>query len=239
MLMSSTVTFAKPGWFRALVIVAVTLATALLALLATPGRAAAPAAATRTGAGAPVIAVLGDSFSAGFGLAAGEGWVDLLKGKLSAKGYPHRVVNASISGDTTAGGRARIAGVLSQHSPAIVVIELGGNDGLRGGSLQAMKENLEQIIRAVRSARSTPLLVGIELPTNYGPEYTRRFVQAFAEVAKTTGTPLVPSIVAGFGDRLELFQADRIHPLPAAQPLMLEHVWAVLRPLLGKPRTAP
>ena len=200
--------------------------------------AAAPPVAVAPGAGgnaAPVIAVVGDSLSAGYGLSAGEGWVDLLQRKLAAERYPHRVVNASISGDTSAGGRARIAGVLREHTPSIVIIELGGNDGLRGSSPQAMKDNLKSMVDAAKAVRAKPLLVGIELPPNYGPQYNRLFAQSFIETAKETGVPLVPSIFDGFGHRFDLFQPDRVHPLAAAQPKMLDTIWRHLRPLLGRP----
>jgi len=184
---------------------------------------------------APVLVIVGDSLSAGYGLPAGQGWVDLLQSKLASERYPHRVVNASISGDTTAGGRARIDALLAQHAPEIVVIELGGNDGLRGGNLKAMRDNLDYMLTAARQAKAKVLLIGMQLPPNYGPQYTRRFDAVYADLAQTQQAPLVPSLVEGFGERLELFQPDRIHPVAAAQPRMLDNVWPKLQPLLGEP----
>ncbi len=186
--------------------------------------------------GAPVLLVVGDSISAGYGLPAGQGWVDLLAARLKVARYPHRVVNASISGDTTAGGRARLAALLAQHRPAVVVIELGGNDGLRGGNLKATRENLDAMVVAVRKAGAKVLLVGTKLPPNYGPAYTREFDGIFEAVAAARKVPVVPYFFAGFGDKNELFQTDRIHPAAAAQPLLLDNVWPALAPLLGKPR---
>jgi acyl-CoA thioesterase-1 len=182
----------------------------------------------------PVVVVIGDSLSSGYGVPAGEGWVDLLQRKLQAERYRHRVVNASITGDTTAGGRSRIDALLAQHAPAVVIVELGGNDGLRGGSLDAMRDNLAAMIAASKRAGAKVLLVGMQLPPNYGPQYTQRFREVYAELAKAHALPLVASLVDGFGEKLELFQPDRIHPLPAAQPRMLDNVWPKLKPLLGK-----
>jgi len=190
----------------------------------------------RADPGAPVLLVVGDSISAAYGLPAGAGWVDLLAARLAAQRYPHRVVNASITGDTTAGGRARLPALIARHQPAIVVVELGGNDGLRGGNLGSTRENLAAMIASVQSAGAKALLIGMQLPPNYGPAYVREFSALFAGVAKSHKTPLVPFFLEGFGDRNELFQADRIHPTAAAQPLLLDNVWPVLRPLLGPPR---
>jgi len=208
------------------------LLAALLAAAAAIG-AVAPA---RADPGQPVLLVVGDSISAAYGLSSGQGWVDLLASRLAAGRYPHRVVNASISGDTTAGGRARLGALLVQHKPAVVVIELGGNDGLRGGSLQATRDNLEAMVAAVRKAHAKVLLVGMRLPPNYGPAYTRQFDAIFASVSATQKVPLVPYLFDGFGEKNELFQPDRIHPTAAAQPLILDNVWPALAPLLGKPR---
>jgi len=207
---------------------------AVAAALAAIGADVVPARAD-PGA-APVLLVVGDSISAGYGLPAGQGWVDLLAARLKSGRYPHRVVNASISGDTTAGGRARLASLLTQHKPAIVVIELGGNDGLRGGSLKAARENLDAMVVAVHKSGARVLLVGTQLPPNYGPAYTREFDTLFAAVAAAHKVPVVPHFFAGFGEKNELFQPDRIHPAAAAQPLLLDNVWPALSPLLGKPR---
>jgi acyl-CoA thioesterase-1 len=191
------------------------------------------APARATGA-APVLLVLGDSISAGYGLAAGTGWVALLDARLKSDGYRHSVVNASISGDTTAGGRARLPALLAQYTPAIVVIELGGNDALRGGNLAATRANLESMVAAAQDAKARVLIVGMQLPPNYGPAYVRDFSALFAEVAKAKRVPIVPAFFAGFGDDLALFQPDRIHPTAQAQAKLLDNVWPTLQPLLRK-----
>ncbi len=182
----------------------------------------------------PVVLVYGDSLSAGYGLPQGKGWVDLLADRLRAEKFDHRVVNASVSGETTVGGANRIEAVLAQHRPAIVVVELGGNDGLRGLSLAATRQNLEKIVGAARGAGAKPLLIGMQLPPNYGTAYTEKFQAVFEDVARERRIPLVPFMLAGFGEKREYFQADGIHPTIEAQRLMLDNVWPVLRPLLGK-----
>jgi len=199
-------------------------AIALLALAAHAG--AQPAATT--------LLVVGDSISAGYGLARGEGWVDLLAARLAEQGYRERVVNASISGDTTAGGRARLPVLLQEHRPSIVVIELGGNDALRGGNLQATRENLDAMVAAAQRARAKVLIVGMKVPPNYGTAYARTFDAVFTDVAKARRVPVVPYVFAGFGDDLMQFQGDRIHPTAAAQPRILDNVWPALLPLLAK-----
>jgi acyl-CoA thioesterase-1 len=186
-------------------------------------------------ADAPVVLIVGDSISSAYGLANGEGWVDLLAAKLNDEGYRQRVVNASISGDTTAGGRARLPALLRQHRPAIVVIELGGNDALRGGSLAATRANLDAMTVAAQGAGAKVVIVGMQLPPNYGPAYVRQFAALFAEVAKERKTAFVPYAFDGFGDDLAQFQSDRIHPNAAAQPRILANVWPALAPLLRKP----
>ena len=183
----------------------------------------------------PVILVVGDSISAAYGLPAGSGWTTLLQKRLAAERYPHRVVNASISGDTTASGRARLPTLLSEYRPAITVIELGGNDGLRGGNVDAMKANLDAMVVAVQRARSRALLVGIRMPPNYGPAYVRRFDASFGEVAGMRNAALVPFLFEGFADDDAMFQGDRIHPVADAQPKLLDNVWRSLQPLLGTP----
>lgn len=185
--------------------------------------------------GEPTLLVFGDSLAAGFGLARGEGWVDLLPARLVEAGYPHRVVNASISGETTAGGRTRIEAALRQFRPAVVIVELGANDGLRGTSLEAMRENLDAIVAASRKAGAKVLIVGMRLPSNYGATYTQRFANSFAEVAKKHQAALLPFLFAGLEDQPEYFLPDRLHPSALAQPKILDTVWPVLRPLLGKP----
>ena len=185
---------------------------------------------------APVLLIVGDSISAAYGLAPGAGWVDLLTARLAAQQFPHRVVNASITGDTTAGGRARLPALLAKNKPAIVVLELGGNDGLRGGDLAATRENLATMVNAAERAGARVLVVGMRLPPNYGTTYVREFSALFASVASARKVPLVPFFFEGFGERNELFQADRIHPTASAQSLLLDNVWPVLLPLLGKPQ---
>jgi len=147
---------------------------------------------------APTLLVVGDSISAGYGLARGEGWVDLLAARLAEQGRRERVVNASISGDTTAGGRARLPALLREHRPSIVVIELGGNDALRGGNLQATRENLDAMVAAAQAARAKVLIVGMKVPPNYGPAYARTFDAVFTEVAKARHAPVVPYVFAGY-----------------------------------------
>jgi len=186
----------------------------------------------------PVVLVVGDSISAGYGLAAGSGWTDLLQRRLAAEHYPHRVVNASISGDTTAGGRARLDALLQQHRPTVTVIELGGNDGLRGGSLEAMRANLDAMTVAAQKAGSRVLLIGMQLPPNYGRDYGRRFDQAFSDVAKAHKVALVPFLFAGFGEDNAMFQPDRIHPMASAQSKILDNVWPHLQPLLSTAATS-
>jgi acyl-CoA thioesterase-1 len=183
---------------------------------------------------APVLLVVGDSISAGYGLPGGKVWVDLLAAKLTAEGYRYRVVNASISGDTTAGGRARLSQLITQHKPAIMIIELGGNDALRGGRLATTADNLDAMVRMAQAARAQVLLVGMQLPPNYGPAYVKEFSDLFANVARTRKVPLVPYFFAGFGDDLAYFQPDRIHPTAEAQPRLLDNVWPTLKPLLKR-----
>jgi acyl-CoA thioesterase-1 len=183
---------------------------------------------------APVLLVVGDSISAGYGLARGDGWVDLLALRLAKEGHRERVVNASISGDTTAGGRARLPALLREHHPSIVVIELGGNDALRGGNLDATRANLDAMVRDVLATRAKPLLLGMKVPPNYGSAYARRFESLFEDVAKAHKVPVVPYVFAGFGDDLTQFQDDRIHPKAAAEPRILDNVWPVLAPLLSR-----
>jgi len=197
--------------------------------------AALLASAAFAAAAAPVILVVGDSISAGYGISPTAGWTTLLQKRLEAERYPHRVVNASISGDTTAGGRARLAALLTQHHPAITIIELGGNDGLRGGNLDAMRNNLDAMASMAQKAGAQVLIVGMRLPPNYGGAYVRRFDATFADVAKARNAALVPFMFEGFGENSAMFQPDRIHPLASAQPQLLENVWRGLRPLLGAP----
>ncbi|MEO8303480.1 MAG: arylesterase [Betaproteobacteria bacterium] len=183
---------------------------------------------------APVVLIVGDSISAAYGLPPGTGWVELLSARLTNERYPYRIVNASITGDTTAGGRARLPALLARHKPTVVVVELGGNDGLRGGNIASTRDNLTAMVTAAQHAGAKVLLVGMRLPPNYGAAYVREFDGLFADVAKASKVPLVPFFFEGFGERNEMFQSDRVHPTAAAQPLLLDNVWPKLRPLLGK-----
>jgi acyl-CoA thioesterase-1 len=178
--------------------------------------------------------VLGDSISAGYGLATGTGWVHRLAERLEREGYPYEVVNASISGDTTAGGRSRLPALLALHHPKIVIVELGGNDALRGGNLDATRTNLDAIVAAVQAAGARPLIVGMQVPPNYGSAYVKAFGALFGDVAKARKAPLVPFAFEGFGDDLTQFQPDRVHPTADAQPRILANVWPALAPLLSK-----
>ena len=181
------------------------------------------------------IVVLGDSLSAEYGLARGTGWVALLEKQLKAEKIDAAVVNASISGDTTSGGRSRLPAVLAQHKPTHVIIELGGNDALRGLPLKMTEENLTAMTRAAQKAGARVLLVGMQVPPNYGSDYAARFSGTFASVAKADKAALVPFLLEGVADRpnaTELFQADRIHPTAQAHPAMLANVWPELKKLL-------
>jgi len=174
-------------------------------------------------------------FGGEFGLAGGEGWVNLLATKLKAGGYNYSVVNASISGDTTAGGRARLPNLLKQHRPAIVIIELGGNDALRGLPLAMTQANLSEMAHAAKAAGAQVVIVGMQVPPNYGRRYSDDFAALFGTVAQQQGAALVPFLLKGVADAPQaetLFQGDRIHPRAQAHPTMLANVWPVLKPLL-------
>ena len=218
------------------------LALAALAMAAAPARAqgtsqagtgssatAAPSAPQRT------LLVVGDSLSAEYGLARGQGWVALLEARLARDKLPWRVVNASVSGDTTSGGRSRLPALLKQHRPALVVLELGGNDALRGLPLTMTEANLLAMTRAAKASGARVLIAGMAVPPNYGRSYTEQFAALFGKVAQAEGTALVPFLLAGVADGPEadnLFQPDRIHPKAEAHPRILDNVWKVLRPLL-------
>ncbi len=180
----------------------------------------------------PVILVVGDSLSAGYGLVPGQGWVALLEQRLKREGYGYRVVNASASGETTDGGRARLDRALLRHRPAIVVIALGGNDGLRGLPVARVQANLAAMIDRSRAAGAGIVLVGIRIPTNYGPRYRSAFEGIYADLVQRYRVGHVPFILQDIALRADLFQADGIHPNAAAQPLLLARVWPELRPLL-------
>jgi len=199
----------------------------LLLLIVT---AVAPAHAART------ILVFGDSLSAGYGLPAGSGWVSLLEQRLKRDRLDYTIVNASISGETTLGGRNRIADALAQHKPAVVIVQLGGNDGLRGNSIEEARRNLIAIVGTSRKAGAKVLLVGMRIPPNYGKVYTRRFEALFAEVARQQNASLVPFMLQGFADKPEWFQSDGIHPAVEAQPRILDNIYRRLRALLTTQR---
>lgn len=180
----------------------------------------------------PVILVVGNSLSAAHGIPPEQGWVALLKARLREHDHPHRVVNASVSGDTTAGGRTRLPAALDRHCPAIVVLELGGNDGLRGLSLEQMEDNLAAMIVQSQTAGARVLLLGMRIPPNYGPAYTERFHRIYPLLAWRYGTELVPFLLEGVAGNPERMQPDGIHPDAKAQTGMLENVWPTLEPLL-------
>jgi acyl-CoA thioesterase-1 len=184
--------------------------------------------------GSDTVLVVGDSLSAEYGLKRGSGWVALLEEKLQAEKRSVTVINASISGDTTAGGRARLAALLRQHTPSIVVIELGANDALRGLALDATRQNLLAMTRDAQKAKARVLLIGMQVPPNYGGAYAETFAGLFPKVAKTTQSALVPFLlknVADVDDTSQLFQRDRIHPSESAHPIILANVWPELRKL--------
>ncbi len=183
------------------------------------------------------VLVLGDSLSAGYGIAASEGWVALLDARLQAERPGWRAVNASVSGETTAGGAARIDAELAAQTPRVVVIALGANDGLRGLPLEHARDNLLRMAGQAQAAGARVLLVGMRLPPNYGPDYTAAFEAMFRDVARTQGVALLPFLLEPIALDREAFQADNLHPVAAAQPALLAHVWPALAPLLA-PDTA-
>ena len=181
------------------------------------------------------LLVLGDSLSAEYGLKRGSGWVALLESKLQTERIQARVINASISGDTTSGGRSRLPALLTQHRPTHLIIELGANDALRGLPLESTRDNLNHMVSSARAAGIQVLLVGMQVPPNYGQDYSTRFFAVFTSVAKTQKVALVPFLlkdVADAPDSLRLFQADRIHPREEAHPILLANVWPELKKIL-------
>ena len=176
--------------------------------------------------------MFGDSLSAAYGLRAGEGWVTLLEKRLAGKGY--RVVNASVSGETTSGGRARLPRALEQHRPQIVILELGGNDGLRGLPVATAEANLADMIQRVRAAGARLLLLGIRIPPNYGAAYTKQLDAMYVQLAERNKVPFVPFFLEGVALDAGLMQADGVHPNAAGQPRLLDNVWKGLEPLLQR-----
>lgn len=180
----------------------------------------------------PTLLVFGDSLSAAYGIGQQAGWVALLQERLRQKRLNYTVINASVSGETTSGGAARIAAALAAHKPAIVVVALGANDGLRGLPLAQMRDNLAVILRAAQKSGSRVLLAGMKMPPNYGPQYTQDFAQAYAALARQFKCALVPFLLDGVAGRRELFLEDNLHPNAQAQPVILENIWKGLAPML-------
>lgn len=205
-------------------------------LLAAQAQTAAPASGSESGSGiAPRILIIGDSLSAEYGLSRGSGWVTLLEKRLAESHPGARVANASISGDTTSGGVSRLPGQLKTHQPTIVILELGANDALRGLSLDMTEKNLRTMTRAARDAGATVIIAGMQIPPNYGRQYTERFRDVFPLVAKSEKAELIPFFLDGMAADRAMFQADGLHPTEAAQPAILENVWEVLGPVLKQP----
>jgi acyl-CoA thioesterase I len=192
-------------------------------------------AAVSARAEAPVILVFGDSISAGYGLPQVEqGWVELLRRKLKEGGYGYQVVNASVSGETTAGGLARLPRALTLHHPQIVIIELGGNDGLRALPIDQMRANLAKMVELSSATGAQVLLLGMRIPPNYGPEFTEQFSHAFIDVAHDKKVPLVPFLLRDIALTPALMQADGVHPNESGQPKLLDNTWPTLQPILHK-----
>lgn len=218
------------------------LALTIALVLAGPGGFAmastAPAPATQprsaAGAGARTILVLGDSMSAGYGIKVEEGWVALLQQRLRQQGYGYRVVNASVSGETTTGGLTRLPRALEIHKPAIVILELGGNDGLRGLAPATVRANLERMIDVSHRARARVVLVGMKIPPNYGPRYTQAFERIFSDLARQYRLPLVPFLLDKVALTPGMMQDDGLHPTAEGQPVMLDNVWPTLRSVLSR-----
>jgi acyl-CoA thioesterase I len=192
------------------------------------GAAAAPAAEAKS------ILVFGDSLSAAYGIPRDRGWVALLEKRLAAGGYDYNVVNESISGEISSGGLARIGEVLARVRPAVVILELGANDGLRGLPVARMKSNLAAMIARAKKSGARVLLVGMRMPPNYGPDYTEAFAAAYADLARRERIALVPFLLDGIAENQGIFQADGLHPTEAGEPVLLDNVWPRLQPLLEK-----
>lgn len=184
------------------------------------------------GAAAGTVLIVGDSISAAFGLDTRLGWVTLLEQRMKQEGFTDKVVNASISGDTSAGGQARLPALLAEHKPELVILELGGNDGLRGQQPTQLQQNLASMIDRSREAGAKVLLLGMQIPPNYGPRYTNAFKAVYSTLAEEKKVPLVPFFLEGVGGIPELMQADGLHPAAGAQQKLLENVWPTLKPLL-------
>lgn len=191
-------------------------------------------ASTASYSASKTVLVLGDSLSAEYGLQRGQGWVALLEKRLQEKNINARIVNASVSGETTIGGKNRLPALLQKNQPTLVVVELGANDGLRGLPVAETAKNLRDIISAAKKINAQVLLVGMQLPPNYGSDYTKRFAALFGTLAKETKSTLVPFMLDGIVMQPQLFQADRIHPTAAAQPVILNTIWPYFQQLITK-----
>jgi len=214
---------------------------AIVVLCLTGAAMVSPAHAEGSRAGEPAgatVLVLGDSISAAYGMQREQGWVSRLRDRLDANGSDWQVVNASISGETTGGGLVRLPDALAEHQPEVVIIELGGNDGLRGYPVARIRDNLSRMVELVQDADAVPLVVGMQIPPNYGPRYTQAFAAVFAEVAEQRGAALVPFILERVALIPELMQSDGIHPTAEAQNALLDTVWPHLAPLLEQHTTA-
>lgn len=203
------------------------LLTLLLFLFASPA----------DGADAPTVLVFGDSLSAGFGIAVDQSWAALLQSRLRTQGYEHQVVNASISGETTEGGANRIPGAIERFKPSVVILELGGNDGLRGFPPERMRENLKTIIETSKSGGAAVVLLGIRIPTNYGSRYTEAFEGVFREIADELDVPWIEFFMAGVAMDESLMQDDGIHPNAEAQPILLDNAWPIIQQALERAKT--
>ena len=189
--------------------------------------------ATADGSDGPTVLIFGDSLSAGYGIDVDQSWGALLEARLEAQGYEHRVVNASISGETTEGGATRISGALERFQPELVILELGGNDGLRGFPPQRLEANLERIIAASKSAGAEVVLLGIRIPLNYGPRYSKAFEAAFRNVAERQDVEWIEFFMEGVALNEDLMQEDGIHPNAEAQPILLDNAWPIIVQALG------
>jgi acyl-CoA thioesterase-1 len=208
---------------------------AMMVAAVAPSFSQTSASAAGSTAGQPLaktVLVVGDSLSAEYGIARGTGWVPLLEKRLQEKFPAWKAVNASISGDTTSGGVTRLPGLLEQHHPTIVVLELGSNDALRGLSLTMTEQNLKTMAQRAIGTGAAVVIVGMQIPPNYGRDYTRRFMQLFPQVAAETGSQLVPFLMNGIATDRSLFQADGMHPNEQGQPHLLDNVWPILQPML-------
>jgi acyl-CoA thioesterase-1 len=180
------------------------------------------------------LMVYGDSLSAAYGIEESQGWVNLLSQKLADENYPFKIINASVSGETTTGGLSRLPSMLATYSPDIFILELGGNDGLRGLPLTNIRENLEEMVMLAQQSGAEVILAGIQIPPNYGPRYTEPFFQHYSDIAQKFDLPLIPMLIDGIPQQPQLMQDDGIHPVAQAQSLILENVWPVLQPVLKK-----